>query len=125
MRKLHLNILNEDQRAHFIQHAAMMPLPFQGKLGPTVHPQTRKQQNYCQYLCRALAEHLEQPFDSIKDQCKAQYGRVEVRTNVFTAEREAYPISFADYTREQAEAFILGLCVYLDENEVPYIPSEK
>ena len=42
MRKLHLNVQNEDQRAKFIQHCAMMPLPFQGKIGPVVHPQTRK-----------------------------------------------------------------------------------
>lgn len=116
-------IRSEEQRVNFIQHCSRLPLPFMAKAGPVQHPKTLQQVRYAHSLCNALAIHHKVPLEQAKRDAKASFGVVVVGTSLITGERSARLVSFADYTKEQAEAFNTAMEVHLSEQGIDFIAS--
>ena len=117
-------IRTEEQRANFIQMAAQWQLPFQGKISQPHHPKTAQQIRYAHSLCNALAAAKKAHPEVAKRDAKAEYGVIVVHHSLLTGERTARLVSFRDYTKEQMEAFLTAMEVYLTQEGIEFIPSE-
>jgi len=120
---IHWVVKTEEQRGNFIQMASKWVLPFQGQLREPHHPKTLKQIRYAHSLCNALAAHHQAPPEAAKKDSKVAFGVTVVSTSLVTGDRTARLVSFADYTKEQMEAFCTAMEVYLSENGIEFIGS--
>lgn len=120
---IHWVVRTEEQRANFIQMAMGWALPFQGKIDKVHHPKTLQQIRYAHSLCNALAAHHGAAPEAAKKDAKVAFGVTVVSTSLVTGERTARLTSFADYTKEQMEAFCTAMEVHLSENNIPFIGS--
>lgn len=120
---IHQQINNHIQLSEVIQKLYALTLPVQVKVSEPHSPKTRKQLKYAHSLCNALAAHHRAPPEAAKKDCKAAYGVVVVSTSLVTGERSARLTSFADYTKDQMEAFCTSMEVYLSEQSIPFIAS--
>jgi len=107
-----------------MREVSRLPLPFQAKVNEPSSPKTLKQIRYAHSLCNALAAYKQCSPETAKRDSKREFGVIIVCTSIITGERTARLKSFADYSKGEMEAFIGQMTAYLDENEIPYTPSE-
>ena len=117
------NIVSEEQRENAITALRNYPLPCQYKLQPPVPPKTAKQLRYMHSLCNSLSSHHNVDPEAGKRDSKAAYGVVVVSTSLITGERSARLASFADYTKDQAEAFCHGMESHMSLAGIPFFPA--
>lgn len=124
MEGIHWVIRTYEQLQNLREHIGKLEPPFSAKIGPVQSPKTRRQIAYMHSLCNALAAHHQADPREAKKDAKVEFGVVIVSTSIITGARTARLKSFADYTKEEATAFISGMEAHLDENSIPYIRSE-
>jgi hypothetical protein len=122
MQGQHWVVRTEEQRKNAIRHLQEAPLPLAAKFGPIVHPKTGKQIRYAHSLCGALAAYKQVAPQVAKKDAKIAYGVITVCSSVITGDRTARLKSFADYSKEEMEAFITQMEQYLTEEGIPFTP---
>lgn len=124
MEGIHWIVRTEEQRQNFLHVAKASPLPFSAKIGKPQHPKTLKQIRYAHSMIEALAIDRHMGVEVAKRDCKVAFGVTVVHHSLVTGEKTARLVSFADYTREQMEAFLTAMEVFLSEQGIPFTPSE-
>ena len=120
----HWAIRSEEQRRNVLDLVKARPIPFQLKLMDQHSPKSGKQIRYAHSLCNALAAYRQASPEMAKKDAKASFGVVIVCSSLITGERSARLKSFADYTKDEMEAFITQMEQHLSENSIPFIASE-
>jgi len=124
MQGQHWAIRSEEQRQRVLGLVAERPIPFQVKLLDQHDPKSGKQIRYAHSLCNALAAYRQASPEMAKKDAKAAFGVVIVCSSLITGDRSARLKSFADYSRDEMEAFITQMEQHLSENSIPYIGCE-
>jgi len=117
------NIISEEQRENAIVALRNYPLPCQYKLQPPCPPKTAKQLRYAHSLCNALSAYHNAHPDVGKKDAKVAFGVIVVSTSLITSERTARLTSFADYSKEQMEAFLTAMEEFLSRSGIPFTPT--
>ena len=119
---------NDFQYKRLLEHIGSLRLA--GK-NPTIefitdnsHPKTPQQIRYAHSLIQAVADHGDVSLEAAKRDCKAAFGVVVVSNSAIDGTRSARLVSLADYDKQQMNAFLYGLEVWLSENNIPYTPPE-
>ena len=123
MQGIHWVIRTEEQRNNLIQKIMAQHTPFMCKVAEPASPKTTKQIRYAHSLCNALAAYKQASPEAAKRDCKVEFGVVIVCTSLVTGERSARLKSFADYTKDEMEAFITQMEVYLGQEGIPFTHS--
>ena len=124
MEGVHWVIRTDEQERNLIRYIRAQPKPYQAQIKEPSSPKTLKQIRYAHSLCNALAAFKQCSPETAKRDSKREFGVIIVCTSIITGERTARLKSFADYSKGEMEAFIGQMTAYLDENEIPYTPSE-
>lgn len=120
MQGQHRVVRNSEQLQFAIQQVKATAFPFQLKVSEVVSPKTAKQIRYAHSLCNALAAYKQASPESAKKDAKAEFGVVIVCNSLVTGNRTARLKSFADYSRDEMEAFITGMEAYLCSESIPF-----
>lgn len=120
MEGVHWIIRNADQQKRIMQLIMDWPYPFQVKVSRLESPKTAKQIRYAHSLCNALAAGKEASPAEAKRDAKAAFGVVVVSTSLITGDRSARLKSFADYTKDEMEAFCTAMEAYLTDAGIPF-----
>jgi hypothetical protein len=120
----HWAIRNEQQRDMALANVHDRQLPFQLKLMDQHSPKSGKQIRYAHSLCNALAAYRQASPEMAKKDAKAAFGVVIVCSSLITGDRSARLKSFADYTKDEMEAFITQMEQHLSEKLIPFIGCE-
>jgi hypothetical protein len=124
MQGQHLAIRNEEQRQAALKQVADRQFPFQIKLMDQHSPKSGKQIRYAHSLCNALAAYRQASPELAKKDAKAAFGVVIVCSSLITGDRSARLKSFADYTKDEMEAFITQMEKHLSEQSIPFVGCE-
>ena len=117
-------VRNDEQLGYLIGYLKGTPYPYQIKVSKVHHPKTTQQIRYAHSLCGALAKAKGANPEHAKKDCKAEFGVVVVDTSLVTGQRNARLVSFADYSREQMEAFCTAMEAHLSENNIDFVGAD-
>ena len=120
MNGIHWVVRTPEQLANFLQFAQNMPMPFQGQIREPVSPKTTQQIRYMHSLCNALAAARGASPEDAKKDAKVEFGVVIVSTSLVSGNRTARLKSFADYSKDEAEAFCTQMEVFLSEQQIEF-----
>ena len=124
MQGLHHVVRNVDQLDVLLNTIRQAEFPFTCKVSPVASPKSSQQIRYAHSLCGALAAHKGVSPEWAKRDAKAEYGKILVSTSLITGNRSAMLQSFADYTRDEMEAFITQMEVHLSTEGIDYVAAE-
>lgn len=117
-------IRNGKQLQHLVSHLRGLTFPYQLRVSEPTHPKTTPQIRYMHSLCNALAAHHKAKPEDAKRDCKVEFGVVIVSTSLVTGDRTARLKSFADYTREESQAFCTAMEAHLDSEGIEYVRAD-
>lgn len=118
-------IRNQDQLSRLKPYLDKFDFPFQIKISKVGAPKTWKQIKYAHSLCNALALYKQTTPEAAKRDSKVAFGTVTICASIVTGDRTVRLKSFADYSKEEMCAFVLGMHTHLDENKIPYVRATE